>query len=349
MTIIHPPLRGNNLQAAAAGLKLYSNLANHELLRMRNIYATMNHRHKRIGYDLGYTRKLNMLAHTIEVNAAFTKKISKLTIPSSGIVPTLQLTALEEQRCLERVRDALKQIVREWSSEGADERAQTFSPIMDVFKKVPLAVREETTVLVPGSGLGRLAWEIASMGFATTSNELSPYMNLIFQFLTSRSTTLHVNQHAVHPYAYWFSHQRSNASLFRAVQFPDVLPSISPVSRLTHKESDFLKLSSVHDGFDYIVTHFFIDTSPNIVTTLEKIHSLLKVGGTWINLGPLLWMGGGQTTMELSLEEVFALSDVVGFDIQLDSRQTVRSEYTRDDKAMMLWIYEAEFWTATKR
>ena len=186
------------------------------------------------------------------------------------------------------------------------------------------------------------------VGFDTTSNELSPYMNLAFRFLLSRSSTSRTHQHTVHPFGHWFSHQRTNNSLFRPVTFPDILPSLFPVSRLRHKESDFLDLLPVKDGYNYIVTHFFIDTSQNIITTLQKIHSLLKRGGTWINLGPLLWMNGAQATMELSLDEVLELSNILGFEVHKESRRTIPSEYAGDNTVMMRWIYESEFWTAVK-
>jgi len=173
-------------------------------------------------------------------------------------------------------------------------------------------------------------------------------MNLAFRFLLSRSTTSRIHQHVIHPFAHWFSHQRTNTSLFRTITFPDVLPNLFPDSCLRHEECDFLDLAPVNGGYDYIVTHYFIDTSYNIIATLQKIHSLLKSGGTWINLGPLLWMSGAQATMELSLEEVLDLSRAVGFEIREGSRQAVPSEYTQDDTAMMRWIYEAEFWIAVK-
>lgn len=186
-------------------------------------------------------------------------------------------------------------------------------------------------------------------GFDTTSNELSPYMNLAFRFLISRSSTPRVHEHTVHPFGHWFSHQRANNNLFRSVTFPDALPALVPISRLRHEESDFLDLLSVKDGYDFIVTHYFIDTAHNIIATLQKVYSLLKRGGIWINLGPLLWMSNAQATMELSLEEVLKLSGMVGFEVQERSRRTIPSEYTRDHTAMMRWIYEAEFWIAVKR
>ena len=170
-TIICPPTQANRrrhdiqVTMAAASYLEYSNLAYRELSHMQNSYSTMGRQHKRIGYDLGYTGKLNMLAGTIDANAIVARKISKMK--EDSLVPSLKIcisSSTQGSQQLERIRDVLKQIVREWSVEGAKERSTTFTPIMDVLTKVPPQHREETTILVPGSGLGRLAWEIASMG-----------------------------------------------------------------------------------------------------------------------------------------------------------------------------------------
>lgn len=167
--ILCPPTptnrRRHDLQIgmAAKGYLEYSNLAHRELSRMQSCYRTMSRRHKWIGYDLGYPSKLNMLAETIDVNAIIAEKISEMA--TGDYVPGLKdYMSSQGHQQLERIRDVLKQIIREWSVEGATERSSTFTPIMDVLTKVAPHRREETTVLVPGSGLGRLAWEIASMG-----------------------------------------------------------------------------------------------------------------------------------------------------------------------------------------
>lgn len=196
-------------------------------------------------------------------------------------------------------------------------------------------------------------------------------MNLAFRFLLSPESTSANNQHTIRPYAHWFSHQRSNDSLFRHIAFPDVVPRLTRTFHLA--ESDFLSLAkpsrSAHDsarsfwstgvtdsqGYDYVVTLFFIDTSLDVLTTMAQIYNLLRPGGTWINLGPLLWTSGGQAKVELSLEEVLAAAEDTGFfveqpdcDDEVLRRRTVECEYTGDPNAMMRWIYKAEFWVAHK-
>lgn len=182
-------------------------------------------------------------------------------------------------------------------------------------------------------------------------------MTLAFRFLASPSTTHTTEQHTICPYAYWFSHQRTNAALFRPVTFPDAVPRLGPHLRLA--EGDFLALAPPHGtpGFDAVVTLFFVDTSLNAIATIEHIYALLRPGGRWINLGPLLWPGGAQARVELSLDEVLHLSRLVGFEVEGDGRpvsddayrrKTVECEYTGDAEAMMKYIYRAEYWVARK-
>ena len=40
---------------------------------------------------------------------------------------------------------------------------------------------------------------------------------------------------------------------------------------------------------DVVVTSFFIDCARNVLEFIETIHRVLKTGGIWINLGPLLY------------------------------------------------------------
>lgn len=196
------------------------------------------------------------------------------------------------------------------------------------------------------------------------------------RYLLSPSTTQQVDQHRVRPYAHWFSHQRSSENLFRSVSFPDVVPRLGPNFHLL--EQDFLQISTSPaspsrpefwaagqnhsqtsgDGFDYVVTLFFIDTATNVLATMEQIYTLLKPGGFWVNLGPLLWSGGGLCKLELSLDEVLAAAEHIGFvfhdrtrdnnDGHPEAQRTVECEYTADLQAMMRWAYKAEFWVAQK-
>lgn len=85
---------------------------------------------------------------------------------------------------LTKVRCALYSLVREWSEEGACEREQAFNPLLQALQKyMPVTAKNRNAqkILVPGSGLGRLVFEVAKLGYNTLGNEFSVYM-LLFSF-----------------------------------------------------------------------------------------------------------------------------------------------------------------------
>ncbi|KAF9486063.1 N2227-domain-containing protein [Pholiota conissans] len=361
-----------SLERAYYSFSQYARLSANELSRMRSSYATLSRTNRNIGYKIGYTKKLDHLRDVTSLNTVVVDGIVELALEEFPFLkdePVINTDFAD----LGRVRESLKHFVRDWSEEGATERARIFTPIINLLSEVDAGQRGQMKVLVPGCGLGRLAWEISQLGFDTTANELSFFMTLSLRFLLSTKATTSVNDHQLRPYAHWFSHQRSNVSLFRCISFPDVVPRRSANFCLV--EGDFLDIKipttgtkakplgwtkdhanapgTQPEGFDYIVTLFFIDTSLDVLTTINHIYTLLRPGGTWINLGPLLWTGGAQAKVELSLDEVLNAAKDIGFILASEdngpaSRQTVECEYTGDKNAMMRWIYKAEFWVGRK-
>jgi len=71
---------------------------------------------------------------------------------------------------MDKLRSTLKQFVRDWSEQGREERDACYNPMKDAlaehFSHVPLEERGKLRVLVPGAGLGRLAFDVASMGMS---------------------------------------------------------------------------------------------------------------------------------------------------------------------------------------
>ncbi|EJD08181.1 N2227-domain-containing protein [Fomitiporia mediterranea MF3/22] len=343
----------SQLERAVSAFYHYEQLSLEEIYLMQRTYSKVNRAHKRLGYEIGYPAKLEQLKEVTKANAILTRAIAKMGMGEAGIDDADALpngTSIE----LRDVREALRHFVRDWSDESIEERNVVMKPILEVFERVRPERRKTLKVLVPGCGLGRLAWEISELGFASYANELSSFMNLSLRFLLSPHLTRSTSQHTLHPYAHWSSHQRTNANLFRSISFPDVLPRLS--NTFKHISGDFLTLGPAN-SYDFIVTQFFIDTSYNIISTIEQIHSLLRPAGTWINLGPLLWRSGGQAALELSLDELVQLVEKIGFIFVTEGKceeerkktRTVECEYTADREAMMRWIYKAEFWVAEKK
>ncbi|KAH9829226.1 N2227-domain-containing protein [Rhodofomes roseus] len=262
---------------------------------------------------------------------------------------------------MDKLRSTLKQFVRDWSEEGRAEREVCYAPMREAllqhFSDIPPAERHNLRVLVPGAGLGRLAWDIANLGFACQGNEFSHYMLLASFFILNRTDS--VNQHTIYPYVHSFSNLPNNAAMLRPITIPDITPSSLPQgSNFSLVAGDFEEIYGADDDadephsgqWDAVLTCFFIDTAKNIVNYLRVIHRILAPGGVWINLGPLLWHFENNTTndpsIELTLEEVKALARKIGFDIS--NERTIDTTYTNNAQSMLGYVYHAAFWTAKK-
>ncbi|EPS96381.1 hypothetical protein FOMPIDRAFT_1038167 [Fomitopsis schrenkii] len=263
---------------------------------------------------------------------------------------------------VDKLRSTLKQFVRDWSEEGRTEREVCYAPMREAllqhFSGVPLSERRNLRVLVPGAGLGRLAWDVANLGFACQGNEFSHYMLLASFFVLNRTDA--VNQHTIYPYVHSFSNLPNNAAMLRPITIPDVMPSSLPQgSNFSLVAGDFEEIYGTADDnghepqsgqWDAILTCFFIDTAKNIVNYLRVIHRILAPGGVWINIGPLLWHFENNSTndpsIELTLEEVKTLARKIGFEIS--NERTIDTTYTNNSRSMLGYVYHAAFWTATK-
>ncbi|KAJ7763152.1 N2227-domain-containing protein [Mycena maculata] len=263
---------------------------------------------------------------------------------------------------MDKLRSTLKQFVRDWSSEGREEREACYRPMRDAllthFSAVPVSERGRLRVLVPGAGLGRLAHDVAGLGFACQGNEFSHYMLLASHFILNR--TSETDAHTIYPYVHSFSNVASHEAMLRPITIPDVLPSGLPAGvDFSLVAGDFEEIYGSPEinsdepqagQWDAILTCFFIDTAKNIVNYLRIIHKILAPGGVWVNTGPLLWHWENNTTndpsVELTLDEVKALARAVGF--RITDERTIDTTYTSNAQGMLGYVYHAAFWTATK-
>ncbi|KAG5717403.1 UPF0586 like protein [Termitomyces sp. T112] len=223
---------------------------------------------------------------------------------------------------MDKLRSTLKQFVRGWSEQGWEEREACYQPMKDAlvkhFSDVPLEQRGSLRVLLPGSGLGRLAYDVASMVLAlhaapiiphTKSHRLDqqvPVVPICPQLLQCFLATGHAPSHP---------NPRCSSS------------NLPPGSDFSLVAGDFEEIYGVDTDpnkpqageWNAILTCFFIDTAKNIVNYLRVIHRILAPGGVWVNLGPLLWHwennNTNDTSVELDLEEVKALARSIGFEI----------------------------------
>lgn len=137
---------------------------------------------------------------------------------------------------IDKTHSIMKQIVREWSSDGYLERISCFQPIIDAIdQKFQSINSKDIRVLVPGAGLGRLAFEIAKRGYTCQGNEYSLFMLFASNFILNRCKTPH--EYEIHPWIHQHHNHFNCADQVRGIYFPDVDPSSIP------KGTDFSMVS----------------------------------------------------------------------------------------------------------
>jgi len=153
------------LERALGSYESYGRIARAELRDRTTSFIALRGRHQNLARSVGYNDKLLKYAASITLNENLTSAIvrqARADMAKESLPKATNRTG--GQSDISRVREALKHIARDWSDEGRDEREQTFAPILEELVKVTPEDRSQVHILVPGSGLGRLAWEIAQLG-----------------------------------------------------------------------------------------------------------------------------------------------------------------------------------------
>ena len=270
---------------------------------------------------------------------------------------------------MDKVCTTLKQFVRDWSAEGGPERERTYAPMVRPLprgRRPPLRARlqlaamaehfgdegrERVRVLVPGSGLGRLAWECARAGYTAQGNEWSSYM--LFASAYALNSAAGAHHSVVHPYVNNYCNHRSVDDMVRAVRFPDVDTfDLGPTggSRFSMAAGDFLELYTEPDAWDCIASCYFLDTARNPVTYLEAMYNALKPGGIMVHLGPLLFHFADNRespSLELCFDEVRQVIVALGF-VVLREEWPVRAPYNDSPQSMLHNVYDCVFMVVQK-
>ncbi|KAL5731497.1 carnosine N-methyltransferase [Ranunculus cassubicifolius] len=258
---------------------------------------------------------------------------------------------------VDKVRCIIRNIVRDWAAEGREERDQCYAPILaELDRLFPSRSKDRPPCcLVPGAGLGRLALEISSLGFASEGNEFSYYMMICSSFILNQTQV--PEEWKIYPWIHSNCNSLSDNDQLRGVSFPDIHPASAGITEgFSMCGGDFVEVYSdfSHEGaWDAVATCFFLDTAHNIVEYIEIISRILRSGGVWINLGPLLYHFADaygtedEMSIELSLEDVKKVAFHYGF--ELEQEKTIETTYTANPRSMMQNRYYAAFWTMRKK
>ncbi|XP_024183812.1 carnosine N-methyltransferase isoform X1 [Rosa chinensis] len=305
-------------------------------------------------------------SHTLSLE--YTKQIHNChannAIDSNGNVSSSMRTWLDPSIQLhvplvdvDKVRCIIRNIVRDWAAEGQKERDQCYRPILEELDSLFVDRCKESppACLVPGAGLGRLALEISCRGFISQGNEFSYYMMICSSFILNVCQT--AGEWTIYPWIHSNCNSLSDDDQLRPVSIPDIHPASAGITEgFSMCGGDFVEVyndPSQVGAWDAVVTCFFIDTAHNIVEYIEIISRILKEGGVWINMGPLLYHfadvygQGDDMSIELSLEDVKRVALHYGFHIEKE--KTIETTYTTNPRSMMQNRYYAAFWTMRKR
>eukprot|EP00537_Pseudo-nitzschia_pungens_P018532 CAMPEP_0172411850 /NCGR_PEP_ID=MMETSP1061-20121228/77600_1 /TAXON_ID=37318 /ORGANISM="Pseudo-nitzschia pungens, Strain cf. pungens" /LENGTH=533 /DNA_ID=CAMNT_0013148065 /DNA_START=197 /DNA_END=1795 /DNA_ORIENTATION=+ len=223
-----------------------------------------------------------------------------------------------ETHSYESATQILAHLVRDWTAEGRPIRNAIYDwccrqmesncPASDAVDAAAAATT--TTVLVPGAGMGRLAYDLSLMGYSVEANELSVSMAAAASaVLGNRFGQVGGNVGGgggsfFHPFLLdSMANEVDSERRFESVAFPEVLLPFAgegtsgwglqrqrqPRGSLSYTVGDFVGTNNDvyyrHQRagqFDAVVTCFFIDTATNIYEYVDTIHQLLKPRtGVW--------------------------------------------------------------------
>lgn len=258
---------------------------------------------------INFLSTLEQVDDAIDTNGDLADEILKSALHSFGLRglevdegSSIRWQGTARLHHLDKARSTIRQLYRDWSSEGNDERQESYGPIvLDLdLEFAPIAELGSVKVLVPGAGLGRLVFELCRRGYCVEGNEISWHQIIAGNWVLNHT---HGIAFELFPFAAEFSNVISREQQLKKVRVPDIdianaLKEASGQSiphweeRMIMTAGEFVELyeKEKYDGvFNAVVTVFFIDTAPNLIRYIDTVRHCLRPGGIWINLGPLLW------------------------------------------------------------
>ena len=332
-----------------------------DLARTERDFKSIDEKYlKRMSFN--YTERLDKLKKAIWQNYSFLLKVAdpyknmfKLYKGKNGEI--LMEPLLVEVKDIIKMRSTLRLFTRDWAMDGIEERNSTYKPILNELKnffekKTKKEFQDGINILVPGAGLGRLMYEIAKLGFKSQGNEFSYYMLLCSNFIFNNTTKK--DEFVLQPFIHSFSNIFNEETPFKKILIPDENLG-EELSKTDTGEMSMVAGEFCHvykdkiNFFDGIATCYFIDTANNIIEYIETIHNIVKIGGLWVNIGPLLYHyteNENEISIELSWEEVKHI--IIGYGFEFKKIETVKTTYSTNKDSMTQRIYNCIFFSAVK-
>jgi hypothetical protein len=252
-----------------------------------------------------------------------------------------------EEQPYEEATQIIAHITRDWTLGGAPVRRITYHWIVDQLWKYH-GEQEGSSILspilVPGAGMGRLAYDIAfsHREHKTSDNETKKHyfpfeVEAADSSLVMASAAHHIinnasrSQNEIYPFVNDpFSNEVETELRWEGVSFPEnsVIDTLNGWNTsqggkmfmnepsLAYTIGDFVVTytsKAKQEMYGSIATCFFIDTATNIYEYILTIKNLLRHKGLWINVGPVQWHRNAQ--LQPSTEELKQIIKLFGFKI----------------------------------
>lgn len=334
--------------------------------RRRNLFKSISKKQQQIADDIGYLRKLLKVDELIEKNQDFLTNIAKYFIEKYeirdeefNILNKDELTNNSPSKANFRVVEALGHYFRDWSHESNKELDLILKYVTEeLINIIPVEDREKTAVIVPGSGLGRVAHEIAEIGknevrFGSVhAVEYSGIMHICNEFIYSNKL-----KQKYFPFIHSYSNHMNDSTQIRSYYVDPQVPK--PPNLYLHHD-DFLlfeipKLIKFENVV--VVSVFFIDTASNMLDYFDRIKYFCTIDGIqngyWINVGPLKY--GSAPKVEFNFEEVNEIKKLTGWKdinrIETTNHEKFKNKfvgYMTDTMSLWQAFYSLCMWTSAR-
>ena len=253
------------------------------------------------------------------------------------IQPAPRRTAEDAEKAI----PLLVSLVRHWSAEGSEQRRGTVDRVLYAVRSYVLPRVPEGSkarVLVPGSGLGRVAFEVAKLDAAridlmAVERDIASVLMLVFLLNGKGAAEPATRRYALYPALHLANNWKDATARFRPVWLPDVDTAGThfalAMGAFPEREGAVPR--------DVVVTSFFLDAG-DPVDFIQGVHKVLSLarqevweqtcaadpragpdcakGGKdvfWINDGPLVYPYADGNALLLAYDQVRDVMLAVGF------------------------------------
>ena len=266
-----------------------------EAEKMEKDLEIINSKYPYPKYSFNYEERISRWKSSIKHNQSFINELIKIYKPPPSYYEGIDIDEITHSRFTEQnlIINALIYIIRDWSSEREEERKTNYNDIInEVIKYLPHEKngkdKERFKILIPGSALNRLGYELVKYGYDVEGNDYL-FLNAMFSDFIFNKTKKEMN--SIYPFIYSFQGFWNEDDIFKKFSFPNIdidLKNNDKYGKFKMTIGDFISLyQNTKEYFDCVITCFFIDTANNVIQYIDIIYNILKKGGIWINFGPL--------------------------------------------------------------